>query len=141
VSQKLNSIRYVSDTDSITADMLHGFFVGWPNPPNVDAHLRILQGSYHVVLAIDIGHNKVIGFINAISDGVLAAYIPLLEVLPAYQKQGIGKELVMQMLAALNHLYMIDLLCDPNLQPYYEKLGMHRGQGMLIRNYDKQNAQ
>jgi predicted N-acetyltransferase YhbS len=69
---------------------------------------------------------------------VLSAYIPLLEVLPAYQGQGIGSELVRRMLAKLADLYMVDLLCDPGMQPFYERLGMRPTTGMLRRNYDRQ---
>jgi hypothetical protein len=41
------------------------------------------------------------------------------------------------MLEELRHLYMIDLLCDATLQPFYEKLGMQRVPGMCLRNYDR----
>lgn len=133
-------ITYTDSLDAITADKLKGFFVGWPNPPKPDAHLRILQGSSHVVLAVDDQTNQVVGFITAISDGVSAAYIPHLEVLPAYQKQGIGSALVTRMLARLRHLYVIDLMCDPDLQPFYERFGMRRYTGMLVRNYDRQSC-
>ena len=64
----------------------------------------------------------------------------MLEVLPEYQNQGIGKTLVKKMLDQLKHLYMIDLLCDENLQGYYEKLGMNKAQGMMIRNYKNQSG-
>jgi ribosomal protein S18 acetylase RimI-like enzyme len=70
----------------------------------------------------------------------LSAYIPLLEVLPKYQKYGIGQELTRQMLKKLNHLYMIDLLCDQNLQDFYAKLEMKSASGMIIRNYSKQSG-
>jgi len=73
-------ITYTDSLDHITPDKLQGFFVGWPNPPNPETHLRILQGSAHFILAIDDQTNQVIGFITAISDGVSAAYIPHLEV-------------------------------------------------------------
>jgi GNAT superfamily N-acetyltransferase len=82
-----------------------------------------------------------VGFITAISDGVLAAYIPLLEVLPAWQGQGIGAELVRRMQAQLQRFYMVDLLCDPEVQPFYERLGLHRATGMLLRNYDRQSGE
>jgi len=118
-----------------------GFFVGWPNPPAPPAHLRILQGSYLVWLAVDTGLNKVVGFVNAVSDGVLSAYIPLLEVLPEYQGQGIGGELVIKTLASLKHLYMVDVLCDQHLQKYYNRFGMHNATGCIMRNYDSQSAQ
>jgi len=134
-------IRYLESIDGITAAQLTGgFFVGWPDPPNPETHLRLLAGSDHIVLAVDSETNHVIGFITAITDGVLSAYIPLLEVLPAYQHRGIGQELMQKMLDRLRHLYMVDLLCDQELQPFYEQLGMQPAMGMLIRNYDRQSG-
>ena len=103
-------IEYSTSLDKVTTDQLDGFFVGWPNPPGNKAFLRLLKGSYRIVIALE--NKKVIGFISAISDGVLSAYIPLLEVLPEYQSKGVGQHLVSRMKEALNHLYMIDLLCD-----------------------------
>ncbi len=134
-------IWYTDSTAGITPDDLAGFFVGWPNPPSPETHLRLLRGSGAVVLARDgeperDGH--VVGFITAITDGVLAAYIPLLEVLPEYQQQGIGGELVRRMLERLADYYMVDLLCDADLQPYYERFGMRRGTGMFVRNFELQ---
>lgn len=134
-------IRYTDSLTNISAAQLAGgFFVGWPNPPDSVNHLRILQGSYKVWLAMDDETDEVVGFMTAISDGLLAAFIPLLEVLPAYQGQGIGSELTRRMLQSLAHLYSVDLLCDADVQPFYERLGMYRAQGMLIRNYHNQNA-
>jgi len=130
--------QYQTHVDDITAEMLYGFFVGWPNPPAPDVHLQMLRQSAHVVIAREA--TQVIGFVNAISDGVLSAYIPLLEVLPSYQHQGIGSELMRRMLNQLRHLYAIDLMCDAELQKYYERFGMVAGQGMMFRNYDRQNG-
>ncbi len=133
-------ITYTDSLDHITPDKLQGFFVGWPNPPNPETHLRILRGSSHILLAVDDQTGQVVGFINAISDGVLNAFIPLLEVLPTYQKQGIGAELVRQMLDKLRTLYAIDLLCDADLQPFYQRFGMRPYTAMLLRNYDRQSG-
>lgn len=132
------TIRYQHTLEGVTADQLHGFFVGWPQPPSPATHLRLLRGSQHVVLAIDEATQHVVGFITALSDGVLSASIPHLEVLPAYQGRGIGSALVRQMLAHLHELYMIDLICDSTLQPFYERLGMRPWSGMVVRNYDRQ---
>lgn len=57
--------------DGLSPADLHGFFVDWPNPPTADTLYRILQRSHC--------------FVQAISDGVLSASIPLLEVRPAWQ--------------------------------------------------------
>ena len=132
-------ITYTDSIADVTPAQLQGFFVGWPNPPTPATHLRILAGSYAAVLARD-DSGAVVGFITAISDGVSAAYIPHLEVLPVYRGQGIGSELVRRMLARLRQLYMVDLICDEDVQPFYERLGLRRYTGMVLRNYDRQSG-
>lgn len=124
--------------DGISPEQLTGFFVGWPNPPSPQTFMRILAGSSHLALALN--GDQVVGFITAISDGVLSAYIPLLEVRPEYQGRGIGQKLVADLLDQLSGLYMIDLTCDENLQPFYERFGLKRATGMLQRNYANQSG-
>jgi ribosomal protein S18 acetylase RimI-like enzyme len=85
------------------------------------------------VLAIDTDTERVVGFITAVTDGVLTGFIPLLEVLPAYQGQGIGRALMSRMLDRLQALPNIDLMCDPDIVPYYERFGMTPVTGMVIR--------
>ena len=131
-------IRYTDTVAGITSDQLEGFFEGWPNPPSPETHLRLLRQSDEVILAADDASSEVVGFITAISDGVLAAYIPLLEVRPDYRGRGIGTALVRRMLDRLSDLYMVDLLCDPELQPFYAALGMRPASGMMVRHYEHQ---
>lgn len=126
-------ITYIDSISGIKAEQLQGFFEGWASPPSPNEHLKILRGSSEIVLALDEG--RVIGFITAISDEVLSAYIPFLEILPDYRGRGIGSELVRRMLDKLRKLYMIDLLCDPDVFPFYEKLGMRPATGAMVRNY------
>ncbi|HEX2914795.1 MAG TPA: GNAT family N-acetyltransferase [Chloroflexia bacterium] len=133
-------IIYTDTAESLISNQLQGFFVGWPNPPTPETHLKLLRKSDYVVLAVDTESGKIVGFITAITDGVLAAYIPHLEVLSLYQGQGIGRELVRRMLAKLQDFYMIDLICDENIQPFYAKLGMRPWSGMIMRNYGRQSG-
>ena len=126
-------IEYNDSIEGISAEMLEGFFDGWLDPPSPQTHLQILKNSDFVILAVDRDCSRIIGFINAISDGILCAYIPLLEVLPEYRRRGIGSELTGRMLAKLESLYMVDLLCDSPLQSFYEVRGMSRAVGMMIR--------
>ncbi|MFO0983047.1 MAG: GNAT family N-acetyltransferase [Planctomycetota bacterium] len=129
-------IRYVDHLAGIAAVQLEGFFVGWPNPPSPATHLELLNRSDAIELALDDDDRaRVVGFITAISDGVLSACIPLLEVLPECRGNGIGRELVKRMLARLQHLYMVDLSCDARLQPFYASLGFRPATGMMLRNY------
>jgi len=128
------TISYTNNIELINANDLEGFFIGWPNPPSEDVHYEILKGSFKVWLALEDG--KCVGFINAISDGTLSAFIPLLEVLPDYQHKGIGKALVEKMLDELKDVYSIDLVCDDSVAAFYEKLEFHSCVGMSIRNYE-----
>lgn len=126
-------ISYTSDLDPLGPGAFDGFFVGWPHPPSATTLKTLLSQAPYVSLALDDHH--LIGFCYAISDGLLSAYIPLLEVRPDYQKQGIGKALVLHLMAQLKHHYMIDLCCDSELEPFYNTLGFHPVRGMIYRNY------
>ena len=133
-------ITYLEACDAITPEELRGFFVGWPNPPSAETHLKILQRAHKIVLAVDNDSRKVVGFVTAITDGFISAYIPLLEVLPSYQHRGIGQELMQRMLENFKDLYMVDLTCDTNLQDFYRQFGMRESTGMMIRNFDRQSC-
>jgi len=133
-------IRFTDTLTGISEAMLEGFFEGWPDPPSPATHLRILRSSAHVVLAVDDQAGRVVGFINAISDGIMCAYIPLLEVLPEYRGRGIGSELTERMLRRLGDLYMVDLMCDPSVLGFYETRGMKPAQGAVVRNFDRQSC-
>ena len=78
--------------------------------------------------------DEIIGFVTAISDGVLAAYIPLLEVRRQWRGKGVGRELVRRLLTQLDRLYMVDIVCDPDLIPFYERFDMTPLAGMARRN-------
>jgi GNAT superfamily N-acetyltransferase len=125
-------VEYLTSADGVEPRQLTGFFEGWPSPPSPERHLAILLGSSHVVLARDAG--EIIGFVTAISDGSLAAYIPLLEVRREWRGKGVGSELVRRLLTQLEDLYMVDVICDHELIPFYERFGMVPLAGLGRRN-------
>ena len=129
-------IVYGTGLEGVEPADLEGFFVGWPSPPSPERHLELLRGSEHVVLAREAESGRIVGFVNVIGDGVMSAYVPLLEVLPEYQGQGIGVELVRRALELVGGRYMVDTCCDEDLVPFYERFGMHRVAGMVLRNPD-----
>lgn len=131
-------MKFVNKIKDFEGLITEGFFVGWQNPPSSETLKKILINSQHYVLAIE--NDKLVGFINAISDKTLSAYIPLLEVLPEYKGRGIGSELLSRMEKELSHYYMVDISCDDNIVPFYEKHGFRRNNSMYIRNYDKQSG-
>jgi GNAT superfamily N-acetyltransferase len=135
-------IRYTDSLQGIDPARFDDIFDGWgwPDPPDSLMLCRILEGSYRFWLAVDDETGQVVGFIHAISDGVLSAYIPLLKVRDEYQGWGIGLELTERLLKSLDHLYMIDLICETDLQPFYAKAGMSPGHGMMKRHYENQSG-
>lgn len=133
------TLQYQTTADGLTEDQLTGgFFVDWPDPPTPATHLRLLQSSDHVVVALR--DDQVIGFVTSISDGVLSAFITLLEVLPEEHDKGIGHSLINQLLDEIGDLYMVDLVCDVNLSRFYAELGFATSTGMSRRNYAMQSG-
>jgi predicted N-acetyltransferase YhbS len=126
-------IKYIDTIEEITSKQLQGFFAGWKSPLTPERHYELLRGSTHFIVAFD--SDIAIGFITALSDSVNSAFIPLLEVLPEYQKCGIGSELVWRMLVKLDDISNIDLICDPDMQPFYERFKMIRSTGMILRKH------
>ncbi|HRI43727.1 MAG TPA: GNAT family N-acetyltransferase [Fimbriimonadaceae bacterium] len=127
-------IEYIDDLAQIRPDDLEGLCAGWRKPLSGAGLLKVLQGSDRVWLARD--RLAVVGFINAISDGCLMAFVPLLEVRASHHGLRIGSTLVRKMMHTYRDFYGIDLLCDPSLCPFYERFGMSRVAGMVYRNRD-----
>ena len=98
-------ITYTTDLAGIGPEDMDGFYVGWTSPPANGERVEILRRSTHAVIAMD--RTKVVGFVNAISNGHMA-YIPLLEVLPEYQGRGIGTEMVKRVIAEIGEQYGVD---------------------------------
>lgn len=128
-------INYQTDLNNICESKLKGFFVGWTSPLSPKQHLEILKNSEFIVLAVESNSETVIGFVNALSDGINFAFIPMLEVLPEHQKKGIGTNLMNTMLDKLKDIVCIDLTCDENMQGFYQRFSMLKSHGMILRKY------
>lgn len=135
-------IEYRDSAAGIGARNLEApFFVGWPSRPDTETHLRLLAESDLVSLALETDTEQVVGFATASTDGVLSAFIAFLEVTPERQGEGIGSELVRRLLAQLQPIYAVDVVCDADLQPFYERPGFARAATALsLRNYNVQHG-
>jgi len=135
----MDSVYLSNGTDGLRREDLAGFFVGWPQPPSLDDRLAILAAADEVVVARD-RDGVVIGFATAITDYRFAAYIPLVEVLTEHQGQSIGSQIVRALLKRIGNCYMIDLVCDDDVVPFYERLGATRLNAMAWRDHDQLHA-
>ncbi len=112
----------IENADGLRSGDLTGFFVGWPRPPSDEDRLAIIRSAPVAVVAR--GDDDVLtGFATAITDHRFAAYISLVEVLPEHQGRGVGTAMVRALLARLDSCYMVDLVCDDDVVPFYERLG------------------
>jgi ribosomal protein S18 acetylase RimI-like enzyme len=132
------AIIYSDDMDDLTPESLNGFFADWETPPSTSTHLRMLQQSTFSIVAKD--GPRVVGYLTALSDGVLFACISGIEVLGDYRGKNIGQELVRMALAHFKDIYAVDLVCEPALQPFYLKLGFEAFPGTCIRNNLKKSG-
>ena len=128
-------IIYCDDILKVSPEQLIGFFVGWKKPLTSEQHFALLSGSTHFIVAIDSETDKVVGFVTALSDGINSSFIPLLEVLPTYEKQGIGTALIHKILQKLDAISNVDLTCDTGMQSFYERFSMLKSSGMVLRKY------
>ncbi len=132
----MKPITYSNTKETVHNLELGIFFEGWPHKPDHETLKKSILGATHCVLAVDESRNRLVGYITAVSDGVLVAYIPFLEVEPEYRGKGVGVTLVQKMLEQLSDLYMVDLVCDKELASFYTQTGFKSWHAMIRRNYD-----
>jgi GNAT superfamily N-acetyltransferase len=125
-------ITYRLDASGIEPEDLAPFFEGWPTPPSLDRRLAALRGADHVAVAFD--GDRLVGFATALSDGALMAYLSLLEVIASHRRRGIGTGLVGALEREIGDLYGLDLCCDEDVVPFYERRGFSRVAGMVRRS-------
>ena len=110
------------------------FFVGWPVKPHYEVAMKHFEAA-HTLFLIDDDSN-VMGVISTLTDHVLYAFITLLEVRQGEQGKGLGKFLVAEMLKSLEGTYAIDLVCDAELESFYQPFGFTKWTAMIQRNPD-----
>ncbi len=103
--------------------------VGWQaRTADRDRLRQQVAGAMFVVSAWD--GDLLAGFARAISDGATNAYISTVAVLPAYQGQGIGRELIHRLTSGREGILFV-LHARPQVQPFYLKCGFEHAEDML----------
>jgi GNAT superfamily N-acetyltransferase len=125
-------ITYRLDASGVERQDLAPFFEGWPTPPSLDRRLAAVRGADHVAIAFD--GDRLVGFATALSDGALMACLSLLEVIASHRRRGIGTGLVRALEREIGDLYGLDLCCDEEVVPFYERQGFSRVEGMVRRS-------
>jgi ribosomal protein S18 acetylase RimI-like enzyme len=86
---------------------------------------KSLINSYFYICCFD--DDKLIGYLDVVSNGVTDAYIQDVIVNPAYQGKGIGTKLMNTAIEKLKNdgVYAISVLFDEKLLGFYKKFGFH----------------
>ena len=108
--------------------------VGW-NRMEKEYNNPLLTSYYHIAVY---EKEALIGYIDCVSNGVTDAYIQDLMVHPDYQRRGIGTELMTIMINYLKqkHIYMISVVFEEKLKPFYEKFGFFNMLCGQMETYD-----
>ncbi|MBE9158312.1 GNAT family N-acetyltransferase [Nodosilinea sp. LEGE 06152] len=107
----------------------------WSATHKPEALQQALLNSHALISAWD--GDQLVGLGNAISDGFLVVYYPHLLVAPAYQGQGIGRQIMTRLQQRYAGLHMHMLVADEGAIAFYEKCGFTRaGQTQSMWIYD-----
>ena len=125
------TVRYTRDPAELDPSDVSPFFEGWSPKPSEGRILAALTGADTVALAWE--GDRLVGFATAITDGAMFAYLPLVEVVADRRGVGIGSALIRDLHERHRDLYGLDLCCDDDVVPFYERLGLTRVNGMIVR--------
>ncbi len=117
------AITYTFDMDQLTKENIQELFqsVEWESASHPNDLYHAIMHSHSVVTAWD--GDKLIGLANALSDEAMAVYFHYVLTDPAYQGQGIGKQIMNRMLEKYEHMHTKVLVSYPKAVGFYETLG------------------
>ncbi|WNO77810.1 GNAT family N-acetyltransferase [Streptococcus suis] len=98
--------------------------VGWTNYTDRPTMLqKALEHSLLVLATFD--GDRLVGLLRAVGDGHSIVFIQDILVLPTYQRQGIGRQLLEQAIAYFPGIYQLHLLTDntEKTRSFYEAIG------------------
>lgn len=96
----------------------------WSSADKAELLRNALVASHSLITAWS--GEQLIGLGNAISDGFLVVYYPHLLVLPEFQGQGVGGEIVRRLKEKYAKFHMHMLVADGKAIDFYKKCGFER---------------
>ena len=116
--ERFAMINITKETSVSIDDVLHLYqAVGWTNYTNQP---QMLEQSLAHSLAIYVARDgeKIVGLVRLVGDGFSSVFVQDLIVLPSYQRQGIGSNLMKEALADYKDAYQIQLATEQTEKNY-----------------------
>jgi ribosomal protein S18 acetylase RimI-like enzyme len=110
--------------------------VGWSNYTKEPLMLKQAFANSLKILGAYVD-DRLVGILRAVGDGCSIFYIQDILVLPQYQKQGIGRALIKEILKEYPHVYQKVLMTDdsPETIAFYSSLGFKDASEMGIKAF------
>jgi GNAT superfamily N-acetyltransferase len=124
---------------SVKEEDLEGLLSHWDFKPSPGTLLKMLQGSSVAIVAREPGSPRICGYVAALTDYSVCAYISALEVRLEYRKRGIGTALLNRVTERLD-VHGTYLSCAPAVIPFYESAGFKQVVGMSRRRFPASGA-
>jgi len=131
--ERFAMIKITKESSVSIDDVLHLYqAVGWTNYTNQSQMLeQALSHSLATYLARD--GEEIVGLVRLVGDGFSSVFVQDLIVLPSYQRQGIGSNLMKEALADYKDAYQIQLATEQT----EKTLGFYRFLGFkTLSTYD-----
>jgi len=126
-------IKITKETSVSIDDVLHLYqAVGWTNYTN---QTEMLEKSLAHSLAIYVARDgeEIVGLVRLVGDGFSSVFVQDLIVLPNYQRQGIGSDLMKEALGDYKNAYQVQLATEQT----EKTLGFYRSLGFeTLSTYD-----
>ena len=119
------NIRF-SDAKDVTIDSVLRLYSAnrWSSAARPDVLHRALQASHSLVSAWF--GKELVGLGSTLSDGHLVVYYSHLLVLPEYQRQGIGREIMRRLMSRYEGFHQQVLIADSRAQAFFRECGFYR---------------
>jgi GNAT superfamily N-acetyltransferase len=104
--------------------------VGWTRPASEEALAEVLKAG-PAVGAWD--GDKLVGFVRALSDGHLVAYVEDVMVHEGYRRSGVGRQLMVRLLEEIGNVAKVNLFCEPPVTGFYEGNGFRQTSYVLMQ--------
>ncbi|HEY9100812.1 GNAT family N-acetyltransferase [Chitinimonas sp.] len=115
------AIEYRDNCEGLSREVLEALFQATELGGRLgDKILRAFLQSSHVCLAYD--GERLVGVSRALCDGEYHGLIYDVAVHPDYQRQGIGRQMLTLLLAAMP-VWRVMLVADEGVQPFYRQAG------------------
>jgi GNAT superfamily N-acetyltransferase len=109
--------------------------VGWSRPANEEQLREVLEAG-PAIGAWD--GERLVGFVRALSDGHLAAYVEDVMVHQDYRRGGVGDRIMSRLLTEIKQSANVSLFCERPVTRFYERNGFRATSYVLMqRSYEE----